>query len=360
MNETLLKKRISEAPRMEPTDAVKLVYQSEFGCGHLLSAQEECAAAVRREMAQTTTRADMPPATAIGGGLCWLNLASPPVRALAPQIISRMMRLTAERIHGSTARFETGLALLRRLADEGGTPFSAQALEAYLAAYREAGYPPVSHSERYREAYAPAYRVVLSDFAALLPVVTETEARLCRGGSALVVLDGDCGAGKTTLGNLLCGLYETKPIRMDDFFLPFEMRTPVRMAEPGGNIHYERFENELLASLASGGSFLYRRYDCRTGSYIARTWAGSAVTVIEGSYSQHPRFWEAYRRLGALRVFVWVECGEQLRRLALRDPEKLARFENEWIPLEKSYFQAYDIKSRADIALKSKSWEDEA
>ena len=78
MNETLLKKRISEAPRMEPTDAVKLVYQSEFGCGHLLSAQEECAAAVRREMAQTTARADMPPATAIGGRCGRLRLRSSP------------------------------------------------------------------------------------------------------------------------------------------------------------------------------------------------------------------------------------------------------------------------------------------
>ena len=39
--------------------------------------------------------------------------------------------------------------------------FSKEALQTYLAAYREAGCPLVSHSETYRRAYRPAYRVVL-------------------------------------------------------------------------------------------------------------------------------------------------------------------------------------------------------
>ena len=34
-------------------------------------------------------------------------------------------------------------------------------LENYLEAYKEAGYPMVSHSEQYRQAYKPAYRIVL-------------------------------------------------------------------------------------------------------------------------------------------------------------------------------------------------------
>jgi len=34
-------------------------------------------------------------------------------------------------------------------------------LEAYLEEYKRAGYPMVSHSEQYRQAYKPAYRIVL-------------------------------------------------------------------------------------------------------------------------------------------------------------------------------------------------------
>ena len=34
-------------------------------------------------------------------------------------------------------------------------------LEEYLESYKKAGYPMVSHSQRYRDAYKPAYRIVL-------------------------------------------------------------------------------------------------------------------------------------------------------------------------------------------------------
>ena len=43
---------------MEPVDAVKLVYQSAFGCGHLLS--ENCACRVAEELARTPARGDVP------------------------------------------------------------------------------------------------------------------------------------------------------------------------------------------------------------------------------------------------------------------------------------------------------------
>ena len=53
---------------MEPVDAVKLVYQSAFGCGHLLS--EDCAGRVKAELAHTAPCSGMPAFTPIGGGIC--------------------------------------------------------------------------------------------------------------------------------------------------------------------------------------------------------------------------------------------------------------------------------------------------
>lgn len=60
---------------MESVDAVKLVYQSAFGCGHLLS--ENCARRVAEELARTPARGDVPVGTPIGNRLCRLNLAAP-------------------------------------------------------------------------------------------------------------------------------------------------------------------------------------------------------------------------------------------------------------------------------------------
>ena len=163
MNELLLKKHLETTPRMAPTDAVKLAFQSAFGCGHLLSAEEDCAAYVRREMDAIPEEAAVPAFTPIGGCLCRLNLASPIVRRLGSRRIAEMMILTNERVLSrwdNGLRFEKALECIGKRANDGETPFSADQLADYLTAYRAEGCPMVSHSEAYRAAYRPAYRVV--------------------------------------------------------------------------------------------------------------------------------------------------------------------------------------------------------
>ena len=49
---------------------------------------------------------------------------------------------------------------------------------------------------------------------------------------------------------------------------------------------------------------------------------------------------------------------EQLRRLQKRNPEMLPMFQNRWIPLEKTYFEAYDIRRNADCVIESPCSED--
>ena len=54
MDRAFLKKQLAQTPQMTPQDAVKLVYQAAFGCGHLLC--EECAAGVAGELSRTPVR----------------------------------------------------------------------------------------------------------------------------------------------------------------------------------------------------------------------------------------------------------------------------------------------------------------
>ena len=287
---------------MEPVDAVKLVYQSAFGCGHLLSG--DCAQRVEEELAHVAACGDVPALTPIGGGLGRLSLAAPAVRELPPERIAGMMRVTMAQPLGGEAAMAAGLEALRELARAGEAPFSPESLEAFLAGWD--GHTPVSHSAAYRAAYAPAYRVVREDLGTLVPVVIRIERLLAETGRALVVLDGPCGSGKSTLADALAALYHTQPIRMDDFFLPPPLRTAERLRQPGGNVHYERFRDEVLAGLMRGGDVAYRRYDCRSGAWVDRLHRAAPVAVIEGSYSHHPAFAQAYAALGALRVYVYT------------------------------------------------------
>ena len=62
-------------------------------------------------------------------------------------------------------QFLRKLDALRKVTAEGVFTFDTEVLERYLADYRAAGCPPVSHSETYRQAYKPAYRVILLPYA---------------------------------------------------------------------------------------------------------------------------------------------------------------------------------------------------
>ena len=336
---------LRQTPMMQPKDAVKLAYQSAYGCGHLLPGRETCVEMIRREWRQMPEQ-EVPVYTFIGNGLCRLNLAAPQVRTLDAEMIWRMMDGTDRVVRARKdvdLRLKGMIAAVTDLAHKGETGFSYQELRTYLDGYDG---EVVSHTQLYRDAYHPSYRVVLEDYALLVPVLAEI-----RQGRRVVAFDGPCGSGKTTLAGRLAELLHCTPIPMDDFFLPPDMRTPERLAQPGGNVHRERFMAEVLASLP--GEVHWLRFDCGTGNMIPRCIPEDAVTVIEGSYSHHPAFGKMYQKLNALRVFVDVDAAEQLRRIEKRDPELMQMFQSRWIPLEKNYFEAYDIRGRADVIIAS-------
>ncbi len=168
------------------------------------------------------------------------------------------------------------------------------------------------------------------------------------GGRYVIAVDGPCASGKTTLVDDLSHRMTFSRIAMDDFFLPPELRTPDRFSEKGGNIHYERFIDEVIAPLTAGKSFSYRRFSCRTLSYDGEVFIpGDGPVIVEGSYALHPefpRYWDASFLLS-------IDRGEQIRRLSLRSPGKLDMFISKWIPLEDEYFKGCDIASRAEYIL---------
>ena len=164
----------------------------------------------------------------------------------------------------------------------------------------------------------------------------------------LVAIDGNCTAGKSTLASLLEKEYDCNVFHMDDFFLRPEQRTAKRYAQPGGNVDYERFREEVLENLRTGKSFSYRPYDCSTGTLKAPVDVlPKKLTVVEGTYSQHPSFGDAYD----LRIYLQVS--EQLRteRILKRPAFLHKRFFEEWIPMEQQYFKTFDIGGKSDLAL---------
>lgn len=164
----------------------------------------------------------------------------------------------------------------------------------------------------------------------------------------IVAIDGRCAAGKTTTANELCAALDCNVFHMDDFFLTPSKRTEKRLSEPGGNVEYERFLNEVLLPFREGRKVIYRPFCCRTKAFGQEVAVSpKVVNIVEGSYSLHPWLWEHYD----LRVFLDIPPDEQIARIKKRSPEKLDDFINKWIPLEEKYFDFYKIKDRCDMVL---------
>ena len=162
----------------------------------------------------------------------------------------------------------------------------------------------------------------------------------------LIAIDGSCTSGKSTLAALLARELGCNVFRMDDYFLRPEQRTEERLAQPGGNVDYERFREEVLLPLKTGMPFFYRPYDCGTGNLKAPVAVTpKRISVIEGSYSHHPFFEGPYD----IKVFLKVSPEVRLVRIGQRPAFLRKRFEEEWIPMEQRYFEAFDIESKADI-----------
>ncbi len=282
--------------------------------------------------------ADSPALEPIGGGLMRLNLRALSALGLRAETVCGLFLQTCPPRNGAEEALASALSQLSELLP-GARP--------EIDAYRAAGCPAVHHSERYRRAYRPAYRLVPEAASAFLSLFQRIDALLAEKPFVRVAIDGNCASGKSTLGALLQEVYGANLFHMDDYFLPFACKTPERLAEPGGNVDYERFREEV-AGREPGSAIRWRPFDCAAQALGAWQTAGpKPLTVVEGSYSLHPTLRGAYD----LKVFLAIDPERQSARILARNgAEKHRRFIEEWIPLENAYFSALDIRSLCDLA----------
>lgn len=335
-------------PLMQAQDFVKLAYQSAFGCGHMVTSFKMCLDRLLEERQSDTGNVSIED---IGSGYARLYLSgenSP----MSTETIAHMFFESADKVNEKDIeRFFSLTEILLALSEEGRIPPSAEEIASAVQKFKAGDFSPVSHSDIYRRAYAPAYRVVRKEFVSgpVFSLISDLDKLKNSAPGAIVAIDGMCAAGKTTLGTRLSKALGANLISMDDFFLPMEKRTKERLSTPGGNVDHERFLEEVLLPLKQRRPFSFRPFDC---SIMALSGSVSVeprpLAIVEGSYSCHPNLVRHYDRT----VFVSVDTDTQIERIRARNGEKmLRRFINEWIPMENTYFSAFSIKENASFQI---------
>ena len=333
-------------PGLQLRDLFKYIYQSAFGCEHLVSNKDAALAYVNREYEALSAHSPTLP-DQLDGAYSRVHLSSL-TEGLSPETFAKLFCLSAKKEPDGKVLLEQKLCVARELIAEEILPLSLEDFDSKLIEWRAMGYPAVHHSEVFRTEYRPAYRVIADRYAEFLAIFTEID-KLLATGSTIVALEGGSASGKSTLADILREVYDCNVFHADDYFLRPEQRTPERFAEIGGNLDRERFYDEIVLQLTKNGTVIYRPFNCGTQKLEEPiTVPQKQLTVVEGVYSTHP----AFSRYYDLAVFLDIDPETQKKRINERNsPQFAKRFFNEWIPLENTYFAGTDIKSRSDLII---------
>jgi hypothetical protein len=156
----LIAYHVQHYPKLEVQDVYKLLYQGEFGIGHLLGDGSHARDYLREEIAGLDTVSiveDLLEPVSSDGGMVRVNLR--PFKKLqhAQELLVQAMLETAARTHGDTARFLDTWRTFVEFATH--STFNQQEVRAWDARIRGGDLRVTHHSDVYESAYHPAYRV---------------------------------------------------------------------------------------------------------------------------------------------------------------------------------------------------------
>lgn len=157
----LLGRHFERYPAMQLDDVYKLLHQAALGPAHAVAAAD-AAGRIEAEARDLGDGPDEPLADVISpdGRLARIHLRPYVKAGHSLARLAEAFAATAASYPPAPDKLAKFCGCLGDLADAGGLAFSRAAVEPYMQGRREAGWPAVRHSEPFRSAYRPAYRVV--------------------------------------------------------------------------------------------------------------------------------------------------------------------------------------------------------
>lgn len=148
-------------PLMEPQDWYKLIYQGEFGGGHLIADAEAARARFMDEWEKAGTPGrDEMIEEPVGGGLCRVHLRPARDAGILPEAVFGAFLSGAGEPCGNDAGMREKIRILVEFLATGDSRCTAEGLLAFIGNLEGEGFPQVSHSEAYRAHYRPSYRII--------------------------------------------------------------------------------------------------------------------------------------------------------------------------------------------------------
>lgn len=168
----ILRTQFRRYPEMNNRDLYKLAYQASFGSSHAIPNEKKAAERLHTELRNLRKGVPEPIFDVISpdGTVARINLRPYLAAGGDSESILKAFLKTAEIFSGSTDRMETILDFAADSNRSEDLEIVTEGLNSFLYRMKQKGYPAVHHSRRYRELYAPAYRVIAAEFFKYLDI----------------------------------------------------------------------------------------------------------------------------------------------------------------------------------------------
>lgn len=355
--EKIIEKHYMLYPESKMADWFKLLYQSEFGNNHIPDNEKLNLKVLIDEIkCKKSNKTDIED---IGNNNMRVHLGYLEKSGLSYGRFVKIMMESRSMSKGSPDGFWSKVTLLEKAFKRLSVPITTDEFHEFEKKYIEdenstGSCHLLSHSDTYKEKYNPSYRVICSEYAEKMDLWAQVEKLVNHAArnktTVNIAIDGMSTAGKSYLADMFSKIFDCNIIHMDDFFLRKQQRTYDRFLQPGGNIDYERFRQEVAFNLTSETGFIYYAYDCHSCNMSEKKAYPKTLNIVEGAYSMHPYFGNIYD----LHIFMETDKKTQLERVLKRNGEELfERFKNEWIPLENTYIKSCKIKEKCDFVFRT-------
>ena len=153
-------------PRLEVSDIFKFIFQSAFGCEHLVSSEERALSYIKDELSRISGEVSAPSIDPLDGDYSRVYLSCLNDK-VTPEVMAKYFCLSAKVEPDGRERLLKKIAVARELIADGIIPLSLSDFDDLHEKWRDAGYPAIHHSASFREAYHPAYRVIANEYLSI-------------------------------------------------------------------------------------------------------------------------------------------------------------------------------------------------
>ncbi|MGI6509503.1 MAG: hypothetical protein ACOX1L_02815 [Erysipelotrichaceae bacterium] len=258
-------------PKLQIQDILKFLFQSSFGCNHMLSSLEFVTDCIIKE-ADSLKQYNNVLVEQLDGYYSRVNL-SYLEKGLSAETLGKLFYVSAKKEENGLDSLTDKLKATDELIKDGLLPFSIEDFKAMVNTWSKQDYPAIHHSDIFINEYMPAYRVISNEYIPYLPLFAEID-KILINNSVAITFDNDNNEISKII-KILLKIYDRYTIYIDEFF------------ENQEDIKNEILLNNILNIINQKELFYYPEFKCSLIKIDSSNNTNKTLSIIKGIHLEN-------------------------------------------------------------------------